>query len=130
MPFQDIEILLKIFFPKTKEVGKGFFKRAFIIHFNKRKFVLKVGRKRNHIRKDHTTYTSRLPKNKINRYFAKIYWSHGLFMLQKYGKKAKIPKQEIEKLKKLGKKYGLKDIREANIMKFGKKFKIVDAERR
>ena len=51
-------------------------------------------------------------------------------MLQKYGKKVKVPRKELQKLKDIGKKYGLKDIRESNIMKFGNKFKIVDAERK
>ncbi|MFH1072461.1 MAG: hypothetical protein V1743_03455 [Nanoarchaeota archaeon] len=51
-------------------------------------------------------------------------------MLQKYGKKVKVPAKELEKLKLVGNKYDLKDIREANIMKFDNKFKIVDAERK
>ncbi|MBI2542009.1 hypothetical protein HYV80_04835 [Candidatus Woesearchaeota archaeon] len=131
MPFKEIETILKIFFPKTKhhESSKGFFKHVFVIHSRARKIVLKIGRSKKHIRKDYTTYT-RLPENIRNRYFAKIYWKHDFFMLQKYGKKAKVPERELHRLKDIGRKYGLKDIREANIMKFDNKFKIVDAERR
>lgn len=131
MPFKEIEKVLKIFFPKTKyhKTGKGFFKHVFLIHSNKRKLVLKIGRSKKHIRKDYTTYL-RLAKNIRNRYFAKIYWRFGLFMLQKYGKNVKVPDKELERLKEIGEKFGLKDIRKANIMKIDNKFKIVDAERK
>lgn len=83
-----------------------------------------------HVQKDHVTYTQlckRLTEKKANRYFAKIYWRYGLFMLQKYGKRVKVPEKEIEMLKN---KTGLRrDVKEANVMKFAKRFKIVDAER-
>lgn len=131
MPFKEIEKIINIFFPRTKydETGKGFFKHVFVIHSSKRKLVLKIGRRMKHIRKDFVTYNS-LSSSIRNRYFAKIYWRKGLFMLQKYGKKVKVPEKDLEKLKIIGNKYGLKDIREANVMKFDNKFKIVDAERR
>ena len=131
MPFKEIEQIIKIFFPKTKyyETGKGFFKNVYVIHSRKRKLVLKISRNKKHIRKDFTTYR-RLPTDKRNKFFAKIYWVDDLFMLQKYGEKAKVPKEVINKLKNIGKIHGLKDIREANIMKFDNKFKIVDAERK
>jgi hypothetical protein len=131
MPFKDIEKMLKIFFPRTKfhQTGKGFFKHVFVIHSHKRRLVLKIGRSKRHIRKDYVTYL-RLPANVRNRYFAKIYWADGLFMLQKYGRKIKVPSQVLGRLKEVGAKYRLKDVREANIMKFGTGFKIVDAERR
>jgi hypothetical protein len=131
MPFKDLEAILKIFFPKTKhhKTGKGFFKHVFIIHSNKKKLVLKIGRREKDIRKDYATYLS-LPKSVRNIYFAKIYWIDGLFMLQKYGKATKVPDNEFKRLREFGAKYGLKDVRTANIMKFGKIFKIVDAERK
>jgi len=131
-PHKDIEGLLNIFFPKTKyhESKKGFFKHVYIIHSSKKKLVLKEG-SRKAIRKDYTTY-KRIPGKVRNRVFAKIYWrsKDGKFMLQKYGKRVKVPKNQLEKLKQVGNEYNLKDIREANVMKFGNKFKIVDAERR
>ena len=131
MPYRDIENLVKIFYYKTKyeEVYKGAFKHVYVIHSNKRKLVLKVGRTKRRIDIDYKTY-SQVPKNVRNRYFAKIYWTHNIFMLQKYGKKAKIPEQELTHLKDIGRRYNLKDVREANILKFGRRFKIVDAERR
>lgn len=131
MPFKEIEVILKIFFHKTKyhKTGKGFFKHVFIIHSNKKRLVLKIGRSVRHIDKDYKTYLS-LPKYNRNKHFAKIYWQHGLFMLQKYGRDVRVPDYEIARLKRIGEKYRLKDIREANIMKVDNKFKIVDAERR
>lgn len=131
MPYGDIENLVKIFYPKTKyeEINNGAFKHVYVIHSNKRKLVLKVGRAKRRINKDHKTYLH-MPENVRNRYFAKIYWTHNIFMLQKYGKKANIPEPELTRLKNIGKKYNLKDVREANILKFGRRFKIVDAERR
>lgn len=131
MPYMDIESLLKIFYPKTKyeEINNGAFKHVYVIHSNKRKLVLKIGRAKRRINKDYKTYLH-MPENVRNRYFAKIYWKHNIFMLQKYGKKANIPEQELTHLKNIGKKYGLKDVRKANILKFGRRFKIVDAERR
>ena len=131
MPYKDIEAIIKIFFPRTKhhKTGKGFFKHVFVIYSSKKKVALKIGRSKKHISKDCKTYLS-LPKSIRNRYFAKIYWQNGLFMLQKYGKKVKVPKEESDRLKKVGAKFRLKDIREANIMKVDNKFKIVDAERK
>lgn len=131
MPFKDIEALLRIYFPRTRHIKskKGFFKHVFIIYSDKRKLVLKIGRKWKDIKKDHVTY-KRLLKNTGNRHFAKIYWRSGLFMLQKYGKEVKVPKQELQRLKEVGRQYNLKDIKEANIMRFGNTFKIIDAERK
>lgn len=143
MPFKDIESILKILFPKTKyhKTGKGFFKHVFAIHFNKKKFALKMGRSKKDIRKDYTTYTQlckRLGEKKAKKNFAKIYWRTNLFILQKYGRKARVPDKVVERLKAVGFEYGLRDIggnkkRKTwgkNIMKFGNQFKIVDAERR
>jgi hypothetical protein len=131
MPFKEIEKIINVFFPKTKpeKMAKGFYKHVFVIHSDKKKLVLKIGRSKKHIRKDYTTY-KRLPIRIRNRYFAKIYWTHNLFMLQKFGKEVRVPDKEEAKLRRIGQKYGLKDVRKANIMKFGKSFKIVDAERR
>ena len=134
-PFKEIELILNIFFPKTKhhESGKGYWKHVFVIHSGKKKLVLKMGRSKRSIQKDFTTYNrtcKRLNKRKANRYFAKIYWRTDLSMLQKYGRRVRIPRSELEKLKKVGESVGLKDIRNANIMKFGKQFRIVDAERK
>lgn len=131
MPYREIETILKIFFPRTKfhARDKGVFKHVFVIHSHKRRLALKIGRSTSHIRKDHQTYLS-LPKDIRNRYFAKIYWADGLFMLQNYGRRTKVPRRVLVRLKEMGKKYRLMDIREGNVMKFGKGFKIVDAERR
>jgi hypothetical protein len=130
MPYKDIELVLKILYPKTKyhKTGKGFFKHVFIIHSDKKKVALKIGRSKKDIRKDWITY-ERIKKAGGKRYFASVYWRSGLFMLQKYGKSRNIPKKQLERLKKVGYKYKLKDIKHANIMKFGNNFKIVDAER-
>lgn len=137
MPFKEIKTIMGILFPKTKSYNeknekklKGFYKHVFVIYSKNGKLTLKIGRSNKDIRKDHTTYTQlckRLGENKANRCFAKIYWRHGLFMLQKYGKKVEVPDKEIERLKEIT---GLKDVRKANIMKFDSKFKIVDAERK
>jgi hypothetical protein len=134
-PFREIEAILKIFFPRTRheESKSGFFKHVFIIHSSKRKLVLKMGRRRKDVRKDYITYRQlckRAGTKKANRHYAKIYWRTGLFMLQKYGKRVTVPREEKLRLKAFGEGYGLKDLRDANIMKFGKSFKIVDAERK
>src|SRR5260370_3503303 len=134
MPFKEIEAILKVFFPRTKQADtrQGFFKHVFIIHSSSRKLVLKIGRSKRHIQKDYTTYTQlcdRANPRRANEHFAKIYWRTGLFMLQKYGKEVAVPPKELKRLKEFGERFGLKDIREANIMKFGNNFKIVDAER-
>lgn len=135
MPFKKIGALVNILFPKTRHLPsrKGRWKHVFVIHSGNKKFVLKMGSKRSAIRKDFTTYKRlcrKLGSRKANRNFAKIYWAQGLFMLQKYGKKVKVPEKELKRLKEFGKSNYLKDIRKDNIMKFGNQFKIVDAERR
>ena len=130
MPYKEIKVILNMLYPETKHenVGKGYFKHVFIIHTKKRWLALKVARSVKDMRKDMTTY-EKIPQSVRNRYFAKIYWRSGLFMLQKYCEKADVPKNEIIRLKKIGRKYGLKDVRGANIMKVDGIFKIVDAER-
>lgn len=87
--------------------------------------VLKFSMEKN-IKKDFETYT-RLPPSIRNRYFAKIYWSTKYCLLQKYGKKAKVPDDKLQQLKIVAKKYGLSDVRVANIRKVNGNFKIVDA---
>jgi len=131
MPFKEIKNILEIFFPRTKyyKTSNGFYKHVFVIHSHKRKLVLKIGRHNKDIRKDYITYC-RLPESVRNRYFAKIYWRHNLFILQKYGKKVGVPTEILKKLRMKARKYSLKDVKEANVMKFGKQFKIVDAERK
>jgi hypothetical protein len=52
-----------------------------------------------------------------NRYFAKIYWGTKYCLLQKYGRKAKVPAPVLKKLRAFGKQYRLTDINEANIRK-------------
>jgi hypothetical protein len=128
MPFKEIEKIINVFFPRTKhfKMAQGFYKHVFVIHSDKKILVLKIGRSNKHLRNDFATYES-LPARIRNRYFAKIYWRHNIFMLQKYGKDAKIPDNVEANLKRIGCKYGLKDVRKANIMKFGNKHKIVDA---
>jgi hypothetical protein len=135
MPFKELKQVLNVFFPKTRDVrsGNGFFKHVFIIHFQKRKLALKVGRNLKDIRKDHTTYArlcNRIGTRSANRHFARIYWATGLFMLQKYGRRVSVPEEQVVRLKRFGRKNGLRDIREENIMKVGQSFKIIDAERR
>jgi len=131
MPYKEIKVILDMLYPATKHqnVSSGYFKHVFIIHTKKRRLALKIGRSIRDMRKDWVTY-QKIPPTVRNRYFAKIYWRNGLFMLQKYGKKAKVPQDEFNRLKEIGSKYDLKDINEANIMKVDGKFKIVDAERR
>lgn len=131
MPFVEIEKILGIFFPRTKhyQTGKGFYKHVFVIHSDKKKLALKIGRNKRDIRRDFAIYDN-LPENIRNRYFAKIYWRHNIFILQKFGKSAAVPDRVERELKIIGTKFGLKDIRKANIMKFGNRFKIVDATKK
>src|SRR6266849_3035058 len=100
MPFKEVRSVLGVFFPKTKHTrhGKGFFKQVFTIHFGRKKLALKMGRRRQDIRKDYTTYRQlcrRVGVNKANHHFAKIYWESGLFMLQKYGKDVAVSGREL-----------------------------------
>jgi hypothetical protein len=129
MPWRELEAILKILYPETKyeERRMGYFKNVFIIHNDKRWFALKIGRNPQHIRKDMSTY-NKLPIKSRNRNFAKIYWAKDIFMLQKWGEKVEVPRDEVKRLKEWGKEHNLKDIRPANIMKVDGRFKIVDAE--
>jgi hypothetical protein len=86
---------------------------------------LKIGREE-YIKADIEAYM-KLPKRIRNRYFAKIYWKTKYCLIQKYGKKTKIPKEILQKLRNVAKKFGLTDIRRANIRKIDGRFKIVDA---
>lgn len=134
MPWKELEAIFKILYPDTKykKVAKGYFKHVFVIHTDRKWFALKIGRNAKDIKKDYITYISlkkSLSERAVHRNYAKIYWAEDIFMLQKWGKRTAVTKNELNRLRKWGKSHGIKDVREANIMKVEGKFKIVDAER-
>jgi hypothetical protein len=128
LPRKEIKILVEFLFEGSKYLDSGAYKNVYQINSRKRKLALKIGREE-YIKDDMESY-GKLPKRIRNRYFAKIYWHTKFCLIQKFGKKSKIPPEEIKKLKIIGRKYGLADIRKANILKVDGRFKIVDASLR
>jgi hypothetical protein len=124
-PHKEVGIIIRLLFPNSRNVGRGAFKTVYQISSRKRDLALKISREEN-IKNDIEVY-HRLPQNIRNRYFAKIYWETRYCLLQKYGKKVKVPPQKIADLKERVASYRLTDVREANIRKVDGKFKIVDA---
>jgi hypothetical protein len=124
-PHKVVKNIVCLLFPNARYEGKGAFKTVHHISTRSRELILKFSMEKN-IKKDFEAYTS-LPPSIRNRYFAKIYWSTKYCLLQKYGKKAKVPDDKLQQLKIVAKKYGLSDVRVANIRKVNGNFKIVDA---
>ena len=124
-PKKIVEDVVRLMFPISNFEGRGAFKEVHAIRSKAYRRVLKISNGRS-TRRDWKAY-QRLPANIRNRYFAKIYWNTKYCQLQKFGRKAKIPKAELMKLKLIGKKYGLTDIRPQNVRKVDGRFKIVDA---
>jgi hypothetical protein len=126
-PHKAVGMAIRLLFPNWTYRGKGAYKTVYKLRSTKRRLVLKVADKKR-IKEDFRAYRS-IPETVRNRYFAKIYWHTEYTMLQKYGRKTRIPDSELKKLKDVGKRHGLSDIRPDNIRKVGFHFKIVDAAR-
>jgi hypothetical protein len=126
-PHLAVRMIIKLLFPKWSYGGRGAFKTVYKVQSTKRKLVLKVANSKR-IKTDFETYRS-IPPSVRNRHFAKIYWHTKYIMLQKYGRKTRIPISELKKLKDVGKRYGLSDVRPDNIRRLNSHFKIVDATR-
>ena len=124
-PHKEVGQVIKLLFPNSRNIGRGAFKTVHQISSRKRDLALKVSQERS-IDRDLEAY-NKLPSGIRNRYFAKIYWKTRYCLLQKYGKKVRVPPREIELLKKKVAPHGLTDVREANVRKVDGKFKIVDA---
>lgn len=124
-PHKETSVIIKLLFPRSRSVGRGAFKTVHQISSSKRDLALKVSKEEG-VAKDFESYY-KLPATSRNRYFAKIYWKTRYCLLQKYGKRVKVPQSEIDYLKEKVSRYGLTDIREANVRKVDGRFKIVDA---
>ncbi|MDO8647065.1 MAG: hypothetical protein Q7R70_01455 [Candidatus Diapherotrites archaeon] len=126
-PHTAIGIVIKLLFPKSYKINKGWYKTAFYISSRKKDLVIKIGRTKN-LKQDWKAY-QKFPKGIRNKYFAKIYWHSKYCLLQKWGKAAKISNKDprIIKLKEKASYYGLNDIKPANTAFFDGKLKIIDA---
>jgi hypothetical protein len=124
-PKKVVAGVVDIMFPNSKFEGRGAFKEVHSVHSRARKLVLKLSNAKS-TRRDWMVY-KRLPPTIRNRYFAKIYWHTKYCLLQKYGKKVHVPKDELKKLRARVKQYRLDDIRADNVRKVDGRFKIVDA---
>lgn len=124
-PHKEVGSIIHFLFPGSSYSGRGVYKTVHKVSSRTKNLVLKTGHY-TYITKDLRAYHRPQPQIR-NRYFAKIYWRTRYCLLQKYGKKAKVPISELAKLKAIGKKYGLTDIRADNIRKVDDHYKIVDA---
>ncbi|TSC74091.1 MAG: hypothetical protein G01um101433_1104 [Parcubacteria group bacterium Gr01-1014_33] len=126
-----LDILMPLLFSDAQHIGRGYFKHAYYVSSSTRDLVLKIGKSES-IRADIKVY-KRLPKTVRNRYFAKLYWHTRYCLLQKYGKKAIVPKHIVDGLNQIGQQYGISDIgisNTKNIRKIDGHFKIIDANLR
>jgi hypothetical protein len=124
-PKKIVADVVGLIFPHSNFEGRGFFKEVHSVRSRARTLVLKLSHAES-TRRDWKVYQL-LPAGIRNRYFAKIYWHTKYCSLQKYGQKVRVPKEELQKLRRRVRKYGLKDIRAANVRKVEGHFKIVDA---
>lgn len=100
--------LLKDF--KPKYIGRGGYKRAFLVKLNKRKLIFKIGKD---IEIQYKIYLERKYKQKLK--YAKIYWITKKCLLQRYCERVKVPKSIIKKNKIIAKIKGYSDWRAANV---------------
>ena len=104
----------------AKFIGRGRYKRAFLVRSNKKQLILKVG----------AVYGDALPfidmKGKRVTKFAKIYWMTKHCLLQKYCDK-KVTWGAITEVRKAWKKAGYNDIKPANMGLLNGKITVFDA---
>ena len=127
-PHEVIKQLLPLLFPHSSYKGKGWYKSAHKISTRTRDLVLKTADAK-YIRRDYGIFAGISGKGR-HRDFAKTYWATKYCMLQKYGKKKKVPHTELVRLKAEARKRHLGDVREDNIRFVEGRFKIVDASKR
>lgn len=124
-PKKIVADVVRLLFPDSSFVGRGFFKEVHTIRSRAHTRVLKLSNGKSTDR-DWKVY-NRLPPTLRNRYFAKIYWRTKYCLLQKYGRKTEVPISVLKRLQKFGREHGLRDIKPDNIRKVDGHFKIIDA---
>ena len=127
-PHEVVKQLLPLLFPRSSYKGKGWYKSAHKISTRARDLVLKTADAK-YIRRDYAIFSGISGRGR-NRDFAKVYWATKYCMLQKYGKRRRVPHTELLRLRQEARKRHLGDVREDNIRFVEGGFKIVDASRR
>lgn len=118
-------IIVPLLFERWKFEGKGAFKTVHRVYSTAGRVALKTAAAK-YIRRDLRVY-KRLPAAIRNRFFAKIYWHTKYCLLQKYGKRKRVPVEMTERLREVARRYGLSDVRPGNVREVAGQFKIVDA---
>jgi hypothetical protein len=89
------------------------------------KAVLKVGPKKS-IELDHRAY-KRVPERVRHRFFARIFWHTKYCLLQEYGIKANVTKEQLTCVRQAIYKYGIFDIKADNLRWVEGELKVIDA---
>lgn len=89
------------------------------------KVVLKVGPKKS-IELDHRAY-KRVPERVRHRFFARIFWHTKYCLLQEYGVKANVTKEQLTCVRQAIYKYGIFDVKADNLRWVEGELKVIDA---
>ncbi len=89
------------------------------------KVVLKVGPKKS-IELDHRAY-KRVPERVRHRFFARIFWHTKYCLLQEYGIKANVTKEQLTCVRQAIYKYGIFDVKADNLRWVEGELKVIDA---
>lgn len=115
---KKILLLLHNFHPKL--LGRGKFKRAFLVKVNKKELIFKVG---SDVKRSYLIYK----KLKGKHFNVKVYWVSKKCMLQKKcNTSILLKKDEVRKIKNKVKRLGYYDARKRNLGKLNKRIVAFD----
>jgi len=122
---ESLKKLVLANFPDLFVMSFGWHKIAFGVRSLEEEVVLKVGAKRV-IENDHIAY-KRVPESMRHMLFAKIFWHTKYCLLQEYGIKANVTKEQLTCVRQAIYKYGIFDIKADNLRWVEGELKVIDA---
>ncbi len=122
---EELEKLISKNYPDFYFESSGWHKVVFGNRTIDHKVVLKVGPKKS-IELDHRAY-KRVPEHVRHRFFARIFWHTKYCLLQEYGVKATVTKEQLTCVRQAIYKYGIFDVKADNLRWINGELKVIDA---
>jgi hypothetical protein len=122
---EELEKIISKNYPDFYFESSGWHKVVFGSSAIDHKVVLKVGPKKS-IELDHRAYT-RVPERVRHQFFARIFWHTKYCLLQEYGIKAAVTKEQLTCVRQAIYKYGIFDVKADNLRWVDGELKVIDA---
>ena len=122
---EELKTVISMSYPDLYVESSGWHKIVFGNRAIDHKVVLKVGPKKS-IELDHRAY-KRVPERVRHHFFARIFWHTKYCLLQEYGIKANVTKEQLACVRQAIYKYGIFDVKADNLRWINGELRVIDA---